>query len=178
MIKDPEKLKGPKGPSSVNEFASRLRIVERKFNNRAEVAKAIGVAKSSYQRWVEGVSTPSFDAMAKLAKVAGVSLDWLAFGEESPSAGDAAHTGQQASLDEKLMFEIWSSIQGIVDIYRMKYSTYQHISLTCQIYESMKADPDKAEETRVKMLSVVEASIRGLLEDSDLIETADDQQSA
>lgn len=102
----------------------------------------------------------------------------IAFSDDEPSAGAAAHTGQQASLDEKLMFEVWSSIQGIVDSYRMKYSDYQHISLTCQIYESMKADPDKAEETRTKMLAVVEASIKGLFDDSDVTETVDDQQSA
>jgi len=113
----PEKLKGPKGPSSVNEFTGRLRIVEQQFNNRAEVSKAIGVAKSSYQRWVEGVSTPSFDAMAKLAKVAGVSLDWLAFGEEGQPTQE--RTGWYR-YDPPYNYDwMWQIIDMLGDLYRM-----------------------------------------------------------
>lgn len=122
MTRDPEKLKGPKGPSSVSEFADRLRIVERQFNNRAEVSKAIGVAKSSYQRWVEGVSTPSFDAMAKLAKVAGVSLDWLAFGDGQGPDGQAAVIDRAAlAIDNERIDKITNSFYGLYSELAGKY---------------------------------------------------------
>jgi len=159
-------------------LSARLKKLEESYANRSEAVRAYGLQKGAYERWVYARSSPSLEAVAKIAKVAGVSLDWLAFGEEGPSAGAAAHTGQQAGLDDKLMFEIWSSIQGIVDSYRMKYPDYQHISLTCQIYESMKADPDRAEETLTKMLALVETSIKGLFEDSSVKETPEAKHRA
>ena len=40
----------------------------------------MGVAKSSFQRWVEGRSDPSFEGLSRLAEATGTSLDWLARG--------------------------------------------------------------------------------------------------
>lgn len=64
----------------MNEVGNRLRIVESRFKNRADVAYKAGVSKSTFQRWVEGKADPSFKALAKLADVTGFSLDWLATG--------------------------------------------------------------------------------------------------
>lgn len=67
-----------------DELKTRLRQVERRFKNRAEAANAAGVAKSSFQRWVEGKSDPSFEGLSRLAEAAGISLDWLAYGRPPP----------------------------------------------------------------------------------------------
>lgn len=62
-------------------LGERLRQVSAPFANRTEVAKSIGVGKSTFQSWVEGRAAPSFEAMARLAQVANVSPNWLAFGD-------------------------------------------------------------------------------------------------
>ena len=76
--------------SAVNSFrrelSTRIREVEKRFKNRSEAAKAAGVAKSSFQRWVEGRADPSFEGLSKLANEAGVSLDWLAHGKATGAA--------------------------------------------------------------------------------------------
>ncbi len=66
------------------ELSTRIREIEKRFANRAEAAKAAGVAKSSFQRWVEGKADPSFEGLSQFAAAAGVSLDWLAFGRGTP----------------------------------------------------------------------------------------------
>lgn len=65
------------------ELGQRFREIERHYPNRATLAKSIGVGKSTLQSWIEGRSSPSFEALVRLAQVADVSLDWLAFGESS-----------------------------------------------------------------------------------------------
>lgn len=80
-------------------IGDRLREVERThFRNRAEAAKAAGVAKSTFQNWVEGKSDPSFSGLARLAEEADFSLDWLAFGRMQPSVEDLGHVFKTMSL--------------------------------------------------------------------------------
>ncbi len=67
-------------PSFRSNLSHRLRVLEQQFKNRAEAAKAAGVAKGTYQTWVDGRSVPSIEAMARLAQATNTPLDWIAFG--------------------------------------------------------------------------------------------------
>lgn len=67
------------------ELSTRLRELEKRFVNRDAAANAAGVAKSTFQRWVEGKSDPSFEGLARLANHTGMSLDWLAGGTVAPA---------------------------------------------------------------------------------------------
>jgi transcriptional regulator with XRE-family HTH domain len=61
---------------------------ERLGLSQAELAAAVGVVQSAASQWERGERVPSTDNLAKLAKVLGVSMSWLA-GEavaESPEA--------------------------------------------------------------------------------------------
>ena len=74
-------------PTFRAEVGMRLRELEKRFTNREAAALAAGVAKSTFQRWVEGKSDASFEGLARLAKETGVSLDWLAYGvSQTPSS--------------------------------------------------------------------------------------------
>lgn len=80
----------PKRVSSKAEISARIRFAADKFNNRAEAANAAGVSKTTVQTWVDGSKSPSFEALARLAGEAGISLDWIATGKgggaDTPSA--------------------------------------------------------------------------------------------
>lgn len=66
-------------------FADRMQtILKEKFNdNNSEFARAIGVAITSLNRWLEGEADPSRSNLVKTANAAGVSLQWLATGEKT-----------------------------------------------------------------------------------------------
>lgn len=87
-------------PSFRVELGTRLREVEKRFKNRAEAARAAGVAKSTLQNWIEGKADPSFQGLAALAKAADISMDWLATGRQ-PDTPDNITLTQE--IDGKLM---------------------------------------------------------------------------
>jgi len=75
-------------PSFREQVGSRLRELEKRFANRSVAAEAAGVVKSTLQNWIEGRADPSFEGMARLARAAGVSVEWLATGVEASGAGE------------------------------------------------------------------------------------------
>jgi len=84
-------------PSFRYELGTRLRNVESlHFRNRDEVATVAGVSKTTFWRWVEGGSDPSFEGLARIAAHTGVSLDWLATGR-----GEAQGMPQNPGLAEQ-----------------------------------------------------------------------------
>ncbi len=77
-------------PTFSRELGTRLREIENRFKNREEAAAACGVAKSTFQRWVEGKSDPSFEGLSRLADATGISLDWLAKGVGESGLSEAS----------------------------------------------------------------------------------------
>lgn len=98
-MRTPKKEESAKNPvpSFRHGVGIRLREAEKRFKNRADAAKAAGVAKSTLQNWIEGKTDPSFEGIVRLAQAANISVAWLATGEdemgpeatqtEVPSAG-------------------------------------------------------------------------------------------
>lgn len=52
---------------------------------RKFAASQIGVSTDTLQRWIRGAVQPPFEGLARLAIMAGVSLDWLATGKANES---------------------------------------------------------------------------------------------
>jgi transcriptional regulator with XRE-family HTH domain len=74
------------------------RLMEEHYSrNRAELARAVFVSPSALSQYVRGKATPSLDVLVQIARVLGVSLDYLVFGEESasPTAGSAGYLAGQ-----------------------------------------------------------------------------------
>ena len=67
-------------PESLESFACRLKEVANEFKSANALSKAAGVSQSGMQKWLNGVSEPGRDKLVALAKVAGVSVEWLATG--------------------------------------------------------------------------------------------------
>ena len=45
--------------------------------SQMELANQLGVSRQAVSRWESGVTTPSVDKLKTLARIYGVSLDWL-----------------------------------------------------------------------------------------------------
>ena len=72
-------------PNPNNGIGTRVSEISKKLGGRKKAAEAAGVAMSTFHRWIAGDSVPALDSIARLAQVAGVSLDWIATGEGSES---------------------------------------------------------------------------------------------
>ena len=59
----------------------------------AELARAVGVSDNAIYKWIAGRGQPSIVNLVALAKVAGVSLEWLATGR----AGKDSNAGRERS---------------------------------------------------------------------------------
>ncbi len=60
------------------------------------LAHQLGVSRQAVSRWESGDATPSMDKLKALAKIYGVSLDWL-----GSDASDAGALVQEKNLDER-----------------------------------------------------------------------------
>jgi transcriptional regulator with XRE-family HTH domain len=147
-----------------SEVGSRLREVEKKFKNREEAAQAAGVAKSTFQRWVEGKADPSFKGLTLLARATGVSLDWLATGEGEMRPADA---GSAPTPDAPPLVQLDARLVGrltekILLVYKeMGQSIAIHQAAERAAAESIgivakEADPDE----RLIMVGEVVAKLR------------------
>jgi transcriptional regulator with XRE-family HTH domain len=76
-------------------FCDRLRAaLEAAKLSHAEVAKSLGVARSSVTHYCSGRSEPDLEQIRAMAKVANVRPEWLAWG-----TGEAALQPSAADLD-------------------------------------------------------------------------------
>ncbi|MCR9218969.1 MAG: helix-turn-helix domain containing protein [Alphaproteobacteria bacterium] len=98
---------GSEVPTFRQEVGTRLREIENRFKNRESAAKCAGVAKSTLQSWIEGRADPSFEAVSRLSRETGVSIDWIAFGAEEPtSAGAAPDDETLRAVMDAVAFEV------------------------------------------------------------------------
>ena len=70
-------------------WRDRLKDAVRRRGTQAEVSANAQVPLRTLQSWVNGRATPSIEDAAKVAQVVGVSLDWLAYGENNASSPPA-----------------------------------------------------------------------------------------
>ena len=63
-------------------FETGFKTVLNRIGTLQNAAQIAGVTAEQVAKWRDGKAKPSFKAVASLANVAGVSLDWLATGRE------------------------------------------------------------------------------------------------
>lgn len=64
-------------------ITARLGETVAKLGRQSVVAKRVGVSQAGLSNWATGMVRPPFEAVARLAQEANVSLDWIATGEAS-----------------------------------------------------------------------------------------------
>lgn len=95
-------------------FPERIDFVINKLNGPSEFARQTGVTLSTIARWRKGEAEPSRPNLVKIAEVSGVSIQWLATGEESTTNDNfvrkAFETAQQIVADGISMVNSYPSI--------------------------------------------------------------------
>ena len=56
----------------------------------ADIAREAGITKSTFSDWKNGRSCPKDEKLRKIAKVLGVSVEYLVDGKQSPGSSDPA----------------------------------------------------------------------------------------
>jgi phage repressor protein C with HTH and peptisase S24 domain len=98
-------------------FVSRLQTILAHWPSADRLARAMGVSPSAFRKWLKGEAEPSRERLVALARVAGVSIAWLAQGEgplpvfeaisgvrrrlPHPDPGPAVDTGQFVLLPKQ-----------------------------------------------------------------------------
>jgi transcriptional regulator with XRE-family HTH domain len=72
--------------------------------SKSEISKQMNLSRGMCAQWESGISNPSTAHLIKLAKVLGVSFEWLATGKESVKANDEMldETMQNIKINEVL----------------------------------------------------------------------------
>lgn len=72
-----------------SEFRARLTQVIETFGSVVALAKAVGISDNAIYKWLSGRGQPSVANLVAVARVARVSIEWLATGEESTQSAQA-----------------------------------------------------------------------------------------
>src|ERR1700751_24105 len=70
-------------------FVHRLQPILAHWPSADRLAWAMGVSPSAFRKWLKGGAEPSRERLVALARVAGVSIAWLARGEGPPPVFEA-----------------------------------------------------------------------------------------
>lgn len=75
--------------TQVTTFPDRLRgALERAGLSHADVAKVLGVGRTTVTHYCTGRSEPDLDQIRTMAELAKVRPEWLAWGDTAPTAAD------------------------------------------------------------------------------------------
>lgn len=90
----------------VDAFGERVSIAIERVGGSTKMAEIADVSTSVLSKWRRGESDPSRSRLVKMARAAGVSVEWLATGEGSPDKGAESPSKQgfgPAEMDLDLM---------------------------------------------------------------------------
>lgn len=88
-------------------FANRLKQAMRGKFTQETLAEEIGLSLSGIKKWFSGITDPSWSSVVLAAKACGVSLDWLATGEQ-PAAG----TNTAMPIDEEVLLAAIQAVEA------------------------------------------------------------------
>ncbi|HAT1681374.1 TPA: helix-turn-helix transcriptional regulator [Klebsiella oxytoca] len=71
------------GRGTINRFGERLKEAMNGMSN-AELARRSGMSETTIRKYLQGKIYPALDSLAVVAEACGVSLTWLATGEDQP----------------------------------------------------------------------------------------------
>jgi phage repressor protein C with HTH and peptisase S24 domain len=79
----PDRPTGVPGSAGADKqaFVNRLQAILAHWPSADRLARAMGVSPSAFRKWLKGEAEPSRERLVALARVAGVSIAWLAQGE-------------------------------------------------------------------------------------------------
>lgn len=143
-------------------LGARIDAVVARLGGKREAAKLTHISEPQLYRYIRGANSPTALPIAALARVGGVSVEWLLTGQGSMEPQpENQSAGNGAELDQDLVTAI---VRGIFEGYkRIGYSGYNPVLLSsslCGFYAYfMRSHLDSATRLRA-----AEDSIPGLVE--------------
>ena len=144
-----------------NEFHDRLRkILEGEVSSSA-FARRAGISQSGFHR-IEKGGEPTLKTIIAIAKAAGVSVQWLATGDES--AGGQAGDASGGDLDKWLFSRVIDGIRRTYEKVGGRLQTVNEIELGLEMYHQIMAVAESQEDRRGALLMALYQLERELLE--------------
>lgn len=93
----------------VDAFGERISLAIRRAGGAKKMAEKTGMSTSVLRSWRAEKSDPSRTSLVKVARAAGVSLEWLATGEGDPDQGAGAQP-QRAAGPQEMDLELLENV--------------------------------------------------------------------
>ncbi|WP_303908670.1 helix-turn-helix domain-containing protein [Thiohalomonas denitrificans] len=136
-IGDPIRLEG---------IGSRIAAAADALGSRKNASAVARISSDTLRRWIAGEVSPSFDAIARLAVAAGVSLDWLATGI-GPKVADAEPTEHQLGrVDRQRLYDVVETIEEVLTDRGLHLKPAKKAELILLVYEEIA----ESEEAGIK----------------------------
>ncbi|EDA3542528.1 helix-turn-helix domain-containing protein [Salmonella enterica subsp. enterica serovar Napoli] len=103
------------GHGTINRFGERLKVAMKGMSN-AELARRSGMSETTIRKYLQGKIYPALDSLAIVADACGVSLTWLATGEQEQKqkAGDTIirdDTKQKFDMDTEVLIHLLNRLK-------------------------------------------------------------------
>ncbi|HGG5246337.1 TPA: helix-turn-helix domain-containing protein [Salmonella enterica subsp. enterica serovar Paratyphi B] len=101
------------GHGTINRFGERLKVAMNGMSN-AELARRSGMSETTIRKYLQGKIYPALDSLAIVADACGVSLTWLATGEQEPKTGDTIVrdcTEQKFDMDIEVLIHLLNRLK-------------------------------------------------------------------
>jgi len=142
-------------------FHDRLRkILEGEVSSSA-FARRAGISQSGFHR-IEKGGEPTLKTIIAIANAAGVSVQWLATGDES--AGGHASDAARGELDKWLFSRVIDGIRRTYEKVGGKLQTVNEVELGLEMYHQIMAVAESQEDQRGALLMALYQLERELLE--------------
>jgi transcriptional regulator with XRE-family HTH domain len=112
-----EQAKGASQPPESEDSAAFVARLTQALGSRSAraVAREAKVSNASIHKWTTAAAEPSRDRLVSLAQVLGVSVGWLAAGEEAPRGAGVAINKHQLAIALKLVLETLAEESAATD---------------------------------------------------------------
>lgn len=123
--------------ANIDAFSERISIAIKRAGGSTKMAGIAGVSTSVLSKWRRGESDPSRARLVKMARAAGVSVQWLATGEGSPDQGAAAPTAKpgRPDIDLDTLEEVVVKVLALLDQRRPDLSAKARARIVRLVYE-------------------------------------------
>jgi len=117
------------------------------------LAKRAGISRAVVYNYIAGKSVPSLERALVLARAGGVSIEWLATGEEI-GGKDATFAGgavrkSAAAVNTGLLRVVLQGVEEGLALARRTMSPKKRAELVARLYEQYSDDPKRAEVGKV-----------------------------
>lgn len=120
----------------VDAFGERITLAIQRAGGAKKLADKTGMSTSVLRSWRAEKSDPSRTSLVKVARAAGVSLEWLATGEGDPDQGAIAPTGLGAAdIDLDALEDVAVKVLGLLDQRRPDLSPRARARIVRLVYE-------------------------------------------